>query len=173
MTAKLQVDAIDAVCRGVDSSNVLVDPGWIGKEKAESCHAVGVLAERHSNINWIAATESAGTIGAVAEIAELVSPQRVLVGLDYRNGQLIAGAASESEWIQAATELECCGVVVLDLASVGTASGPSTMEICRRIKRLAPSLSVFSGGGVRTAQDVEALIDAGCDRCLVATALQG
>ncbi len=167
----VQVEAIEAVCHCVASSKMVIDIGWTGKENKESRDAIAVLTDRHANVCWIAATESAKTAGALAELAELVSAERVFLGLDYRNGQLI-GSKDEAEWILAATELGCCGVVVLDLASVGTGAGPSTMEICRRVKQLAPRLLVYSGGGIRTAEDVSELVEAGCDRCLIATALQ-
>jgi phosphoribosylformimino-5-aminoimidazole carboxamide ribotide isomerase len=168
---KIQVEAIEAVCRSVAAGRTLIDLGWTGREHRDSCDAIAALTDRHANVCWIAATESAETVAALAELAELISAERVFLGLDYRKGQLL-GSTGEAEWIRAAAELGCCGVVILDLASVGTAAGPSTMEICWRAKRLAPRLSVVSGGGIRTAQDVNQLIEAGCDRCLVATALQ-
>lgn len=168
---KIQVEEIEAVCRRVAEGRTLIDIGWTGSESRASCDAIAVLTNRHANVYWIAATESLGTVDNLAEIAEIVTPQRVFLGLDFRNDQLL-GSRDEAEWTLAATELGCCGVVVLDLSSVGTGAGPSTIEICRRVKRLAPKLSVVSGGGIRTAHDVSELIEAGCDRCLVATALQ-
>ncbi len=46
--------------------------------------------------------------------------------------------------------------IVLDLAAVGTNSGPVTPDLCREIRRLRPDDELFSGGGVRSLSDVQA-----------------
>ena len=43
------------------------------------------------------------------------------------------------------------------------------IEQCRRIKAQYPQALLYSGGGLHTAADVDALIESGCDRFLVAT----
>jgi len=168
----IQSESISAICASATSDEVLLDVGWTGGEEQQSAAVVAQLAGNHPNTKWIAATESAESIDAVGKLAQLVSADRVLIGLDYRQEELIAGDGNEASWIARASELRCAGVVILDLATVGTSQGPSTGEICRRIKTQAPDLTIYSGGGVRTADDVQCLVDAGCDRVLVATALQ-
>jgi phosphoribosylformimino-5-aminoimidazole carboxamide ribotide isomerase len=61
-------------------------------------------------------------------------------------------------------------VIVLDLARVGTSSGPDVALIAE-IHAAFPDLELLAGGGVRDADDLRALADAGAAGALVATAL--
>jgi phosphoribosylformimino-5-aminoimidazole carboxamide ribotide isomerase len=61
-------------------------------------------------------------------------------------------------------------VIVLDLERVGTGAGPDVATIAE-IHAAFPELSLLAGGGVRDAEDLRALEDAGAAGALVATAL--
>jgi phosphoribosylformimino-5-aminoimidazole carboxamide ribotide isomerase len=61
-------------------------------------------------------------------------------------------------------------VIVLDLARVGTSSGPD-VALIGEIHAAFPDLELLAGGGVRDADDLRALADAGAAGALVATAL--
>jgi phosphoribosylformimino-5-aminoimidazole carboxamide ribotide isomerase len=61
-------------------------------------------------------------------------------------------------------------VIVLDLARVGSGAGPDVGPIAE-IHAAFPELELLAGGGVRDAQDLHALADAGAAGALVATAL--
>ena len=61
-------------------------------------------------------------------------------------------------------------VIVLDLARVGTSSGPDVALIAE-LHAAFPDLALLAGGGVRDADDLRALADAGAAGALVATAL--
>jgi phosphoribosylformimino-5-aminoimidazole carboxamide ribotide isomerase len=61
-------------------------------------------------------------------------------------------------------------VIVLDLARVGTGAGPD-VETIAEIHAAFPDLELLAGGGVRDADDLRALADAGAAGALVATAL--
>jgi phosphoribosylformimino-5-aminoimidazole carboxamide ribotide isomerase len=61
-------------------------------------------------------------------------------------------------------------VIVLDLARVGTSSGPD-IETIAELHAAFPDLSLLAGGGVRDADDLRALEAAGAAGALVATAL--
>jgi phosphoribosylformimino-5-aminoimidazole carboxamide ribotide isomerase len=61
-------------------------------------------------------------------------------------------------------------VIVLDLARVGTSSGPDVALIAE-IHGAFPELELLAGGGVRDGSDLRALADAGAVGALVATAL--
>jgi phosphoribosylformimino-5-aminoimidazole carboxamide ribotide isomerase len=61
-------------------------------------------------------------------------------------------------------------VIVLDLARVGTGSGPD-VETIAELHAAFPELELLAGGGVRDAGDLRALEDAGAAGALVATAL--
>jgi phosphoribosylformimino-5-aminoimidazole carboxamide ribotide isomerase len=61
-------------------------------------------------------------------------------------------------------------LVVLDLARVGSSVG-CDLDTLRAVRRVAPDVALFAGGGVRNAEDLRLLSEAGCDGALVATAL--
>jgi phosphoribosylformimino-5-aminoimidazole carboxamide ribotide isomerase len=60
--------------------------------------------------------------------------------------------------------------IVLDLARVGTGAGPDVPMIAE-LHAAFPGLALLAGGGVRDAEDLRALGDAGAAGALVATAL--
>jgi len=156
---------------GASFQEILVDFGWRGDEASAERRQAARLAATFSSIRWIAASESADDSVAVRRLAELVGPDRVLAGFDYCQGCWRSGGVDEAGWIHAAGRSEVSGGIVLDVAAVGTASGPVTTAICRRISDALPSLRLFSGGGIRSRRDVRAFVEAGCEGCLVATAL--
>ncbi len=80
---------------------------------------------------------------------------------------------SSTHWVDHAIGLEIDRMVILDIATVGKRVGTVTGDMCRSIKQANPNFSIWSGGGIRHASDATQLIQQGCDRCLVATALQG
>ena len=61
-------------------------------------------------------------------------------------------------------------VIVLDLARVGTGSGPDVALIAE-LHAAFPELSLLAGGGVRDGDDLRALAEAGAAGALVGTAL--
>jgi phosphoribosylformimino-5-aminoimidazole carboxamide ribotide isomerase len=61
-------------------------------------------------------------------------------------------------------------VIVLDLSRVGTGAGPDVATIAE-LHAAFPDLELLAGGGVRDADDLRALEDAGAAGALVATAL--
>jgi phosphoribosylformimino-5-aminoimidazole carboxamide ribotide isomerase len=61
-------------------------------------------------------------------------------------------------------------VIVLDLARVGTGAGVD-VDLMGVMRRAAPRVALFAGGGVRSEADIDALRGVGCDGALVATAL--
>lgn len=169
---EIDFETLDAVCSSTEATEVLIDIGW-KCEDADKTAAVERLSSRHPATTWIACTESAMSLSALDALAALVGAPRVLLGLDYRSGELIARVSDEADWIEHALQLGCGGAVILDLSSVGTSRGPSTTETCQRVRRLAPEWRIHSGGGIRSTSDVRMLAEAGCDRCLVGTALYG
>jgi phosphoribosylformimino-5-aminoimidazole carboxamide ribotide isomerase len=61
-------------------------------------------------------------------------------------------------------------VLVLDLAAVGSGTGPHNLDTIAALKHLV-GVRVLAGGGVRGAEDLRVLAEAGCDGVLVGTAL--
>lgn len=89
------------------------------------------------------------------------------------NGWLAEFCTKPSRWVDHAVALDLHRVVILDIAAVGKQVGTVTGEVCCSIRQAYPKLTIWSGGGIRNASDANQLIRQGCDRCLIATALQG
>jgi phosphoribosylformimino-5-aminoimidazole carboxamide ribotide isomerase len=62
-------------------------------------------------------------------------------------------------------------MIVLDLADVGMAQGPSTLMLARAIRAKLPGLHLIGGGGIRHEGDLQTLAAAGYEAALVASAL--
>lgn len=168
----IQWDALDRlVSRCGDSHEVLLDVGWRGNESQSQLATLVQLSERHRALRWIVATESARGCEAVHRLCDSVSPARVLLGLDYHDGQLKSRSGNEAAWLNAVDQLALHGAVVLDVAAVGTQRGVATESTCRRVRQRLGDRKLYSGGGIRSGDDARQLLNAGCDGCLVATAL--
>ncbi len=159
------------VARLHECDELLIDAGWRGQEGSGVQRRFRDLAASHDRLKWVVAGESAADPNAAFRLGELVGPSRVWLGMDYRDGVWLAAEGAEETWVRQAVADQLGGAVVLDVASVGTGGGPSTSAIVRRVRELAPHWRLLSGGGVRDGADVERLLQAGCDGCLVATAL--
>lgn len=164
----VQVTRLDETIAAFGGDEVILDSGWTGNGHADS---IASLASRYAGLRFIAATETASSIDAIGQMAQTLSPDRILLGLDYRDGNAVDQTTETSNWLDEADRCHVNGVLVLDVAAVGTASGVVTQTICQRIADQHPRFRIYSGGGIRSATDVKQLIDAGCHGCLIATAL--
>lgn len=105
---------------------------------------------------------------------------QIVLSVDLRNGRLCYNSSgwacrdgvSTDEFLQRAVQ-DCnlTKVLILELASVGTLTGPNTVDMCGRVRTANPNLELWTGGGVRDGDDVKRLEDAGADAVLVASAL--
>lgn len=170
----IQRDLLHLLCSRIGNCPVLLDVGWpgMGASKIDRGRAKSIseLATAFPSTQWIAATESARSLDVLHDLAQLVPARRILIGFDYRNGELI-GKHRVEDWIEAGLRFQVAGSVILDLAQVGAQSGPTTGPDCQLVKKKAPNWTIYSGGGIRNSLDVNGLIQAGCARCLVGTAL--
>ena len=99
---------------------------------------------------------------------------RDIFSLDLRCGQPIVSSDWNLSPLQIATRAVEAGfrrIIVLDVAQVGTGQGSGTLELIANIRTLHCDVELIGGGGVHTWQDVEWLVEAGCSRVLVASAL--
>lgn len=111
-------------------------------------------------------------------IVAAVGGERVVFSLDLlegkpirrRTGRIASQEAVSLELGARAVEAGVSGVLVLDLAAVGTEAGPRNLDLIGGLKRLL-WVPIYSGGGVRTAADLELLAEAGCDAALVGSAV--
>lgn len=119
------------------------------------------------------------SVAGPADLRELVSfadPNLAIFSLDLLRGE----PWSKSPGWQSRSLLQIAGaaaeagvgrIVVVDLAQVGVGEGPSVAPLCRELRATIPNLELTAGGGVRHADDICLLADAGCSRVLVASAL--
>jgi phosphoribosylformimino-5-aminoimidazole carboxamide ribotide isomerase len=116
-----------------------------------------------------AAADPAFVARAVEEYAE-----RVVVAVDVRGGKLmIRGWQEEGPELEAAvpalTEAGAPRFLVTSVARDGTLAGPD-LRLCSRVLELTDR-PVIASGGVRTADDVWALRDLGCEAVVTGKAL--
>lgn len=112
---------------------------------------------------------------ALDQLVAEIEGRRTVFSLDLRAGQPIAAdpALSSLPPLAIAELAAGCGIgtiIVLDLARVGTATGPD-VDLVREIRRALPRTELVAGGGIRDAGDLERLADAGADAALVGSAL--
>jgi phosphoribosylformimino-5-aminoimidazole carboxamide ribotide isomerase len=99
----------------------------------------------------------------------------LVLSVDLRDGRLISprpelAGRDPIAAASLATELGVRELVVIDLARVGSNSGPPLRAVADLAAAL-PELAIYAGGGVRDDADLRALESAGATGALVATAL--
>ena len=179
---ELYVADLDAIERGIGALNAgplgqvvaLGVPVWVDAGVTTPAAAAVVLEAGASAI--IVGLETLPSLDALAAISQASGRRRVAFSVDLRNGMAITlpgvehARWSAAEIARSGAERGVGTVIVLDLARVGTGTGPD-LELMTAIRRAVPHVALFAGGGVRSADDVDALARAGCDGALVATAL--
>ncbi len=107
---------------------------------------------------------------------------RPIFSLDMKGSDVIGGSIEMSkqspmDLVEAAFDAGARDLIVLNLSMVGTMqrdidqTQASTMELIREIVAKFPDMNVTSGGGIATADDAQAWLDAGCDHVLAASAI--
>jgi len=94
-----------------------------------------------------------------------------IVGVDLRAGALVGWPGPPADYVGLAYERGARRFLVLDTCTVGTHSGPSTLELCAALRGMFGDITLITGGGIRHPADVLACGQAGVDAVLVATAL--
>ncbi len=152
-------------------TSLLIDMGWRGDETASAKQSIEAISESFPRARWIAASEAALSTDALSALSTIVPFSRIMVGLDYRDTTWMSNKITETQWLDIAWKCRPRGAVVLDLKAVGSESGPSTAHRCRTLKNQFPDWEIISGGGIRDQTDARVLMEAGCQSCLVATAI--
>src|SRR5207237_1586665 len=122
----------------------------------------------------VVGTESLGPDAADEREAAATAPRRML-SVDLRDGRLISprselAGREPAAAAPLATALGVRELLVIDLARVGSGSGPPLGRVSELAAAL-PGLAIYAGGGVRDDDDLRALEAAGAAGALVATAL--
>ena len=153
---------------------IWVDADWLTGERLE------ILAKEFSrqSIRPIVSTESMTDMAQMEQLGNLVanglSP---IFSIDAKGEKVLSKTDSLHEWtpIRLAEQAVANGVetiIYLDLECVGTDGGTAkTTSVIRNIKNTLPSVSLISGGGVRSVDDAAELVNGGCQHVLVASAI--
>lgn len=133
---------------------------WVDKGLAELTAAERWLGAGLGHL--VLGSETQGTGGLVQHFCR---DHRIILSLDYR-GEVFVGPSAllnnADSWPSK--------VIVMTLARVGSAVGPD-MDRLTDIKARAADKRIFAAGGVRNADDLAALAQAGIAGALVATSL--
>jgi phosphoribosylformimino-5-aminoimidazole carboxamide ribotide isomerase len=124
----------------------------------------------------IAGLETISGPEVLGAICAQLGSKRVVFSLDMKDGEILGRAArwqaSEPRLIALqAIQLGVRRLLLLDLARVGMGGGTGTEQLCKELLCEHPEIEVVAGGGVRGADDMRRLSDAGCGGVLVASAL--
>jgi phosphoribosylformimino-5-aminoimidazole carboxamide ribotide isomerase len=119
--------------------------------------------------------ETLPSFDTLRSIVDEIGSDRTVFSLDLRNGSPLASSPhlrrqSPEDVVRQAAGAGASIVIVLDLARVGTSSGP-VLDLIQRMRAATREVRLIAGGGVRGIEDVIRLEQAGCDGVLVATAL--
>jgi phosphoribosylformimino-5-aminoimidazole carboxamide ribotide isomerase len=148
-----------------------VDAGATTPERAAALARAGAARN-------VVGTESIGPAEewrSTGEGCQWNAKLRTVLSVDLREGRLISrdrDLAGREPAVAAplARALSVHEVLVIDLARVGSGSGPPLKAVAELAAAL-PGLDVYAGGGVRDDEDLHALDAAGAAGALVATAL--
>ncbi|MFG0263885.1 MAG: HisA/HisF-related TIM barrel protein [Rhodopirellula sp. JB055] len=170
-----QDDALSTLAKELrDGETLWIDCGWRGSvSRADREWVTGILSaiSSESDVRWIVASESADSIGVLDRLLEWIPACQLTLSLDFRDGQFV-GPETVGKWAQAACERGIREAILLDVASVGSESGPRRSEVFLQLVDQFQNLDWITGGGIRHPEDVQKLVNQGYSRVLVASALQ-
>ena len=164
-----------AVIRGLAA----VAPVWVdaGVSSAVSARRLIDLGAARA----VVALETLTSFEALSAICAGVGREQVAFSLDLRAGEPVirvppAGPLRGTGPTLSATDIAARAagagagvIIVIDLARVGSATGPD-FDLLSRVRAEVPGVILFAGGGVRGVADLTRLADLGCDGALVASA---
>jgi phosphoribosylformimino-5-aminoimidazole carboxamide ribotide isomerase len=133
------------------------------------------LATLPEQVRPVVGSESFRMTSNLPKLHDEWRKRRPIISLDLLHGQLLQPATdtplSAVYYLSKMIDRGYAAVIVLDLAAVGGNRGPSTLELCRFMRRQYPTLELYTGGGIRNRDDVGRLLDVGVNGVLVSSAL--
>jgi phosphoribosylformimino-5-aminoimidazole carboxamide ribotide isomerase len=171
------LDAILHLAPNLDILRFLTEAGFIVTVDAglrSSADASAIVAAGARQL--VAGLETLEGPGELSRLVEQFGSSRIVFSLDLRDGEPLG---DRSVWREAdpigiarqAIEAGCSRFIVLDIAHVGTEGGLRALPLCAEIRRIWPSATIMTGGGIRGVDDLRRLDRATVDGVLVASAL--
>ena len=128
------------------------------------------------HVQLVLASETIPSVQVLQEIVQRYPKRQFVFSFD-----LIDGAIKSviPEWKQmpitklarSIWDLGLANWIVLDIKSVGMATGPTTVEMCQQLKSKFSDCQIITGGGVRNRSNLQILKQIGVSSVLLATAL--
>jgi phosphoribosylformimino-5-aminoimidazole carboxamide ribotide isomerase len=99
-----------------------------------------------------------------------------MFSLDLRHGEPLGDRRAWNHDDAAAIARRVSGLgvrrlLVLDLARIGTRSGPAQVDLLTAIARAHPDLELWTGGGIRDQEDIDRLARVGVQGVLLGSIL--
>jgi phosphoribosylformimino-5-aminoimidazole carboxamide ribotide isomerase len=146
---------------------------WVDAGVSSVEHAVSLRESGVSSV--VVGLETLPAPALLDNLLAELGPDPLVFSLDLKHGAPMASSA----WAgvdalgiaRRALQAGVRRVLVLDLAAVGMDGGPSTLELCRRLRARRPDIEIATGGGVRGQADLDALRGVPVDHVLLASAL--
>jgi phosphoribosylformimino-5-aminoimidazole carboxamide ribotide isomerase len=178
---ELYLADLDAIAGGAEQDAVVRTIAgmaarlWLDAGVSTVAQARRALARGATHV--VVGLETLTSFGALREISEAITPERVAFSLDLRDGRPITQEQSLRDlpidvMAARAKDAGAGSVIVLDVARVGSRRGID-LSVLDTVRRAIPEMTLLVGGGVRGADDLRDLAAVGCDGVLVATALHG
>jgi phosphoribosylformimino-5-aminoimidazole carboxamide ribotide isomerase len=129
---------------------------------------------QHGASNVVVGTETLTDINFVRQAVQRLGPEKVIVSLDMKNGQLLNkfNSAKSPDPVDVLRDFRRAGLtqlILLDLGRVGSGEGID-WALLRKVLRTT-KMQVFVGGGVRDVADLVRLSEMRVEGVLVATSL--
>lgn len=156
-----------------------IDANWISDDL---CQQLSSKLHRTDRLKVILSSETMSNPEQFSKFKYLIRENiEPIFSLDTKGDEVITqpgdlAEVTPLELVQMAYNQGVRDFIVLDLDAVGTLNGFSKIEnhtrlLIEEIGGLLNDVRLISGGGVRHAQDIQALLDAGCHHVLVASAI--
>jgi phosphoribosylformimino-5-aminoimidazole carboxamide ribotide isomerase len=124
----------------------------------------------------VVGTAAAEHVDQLADWLSRLGPERLIVGVDARNGLVATRGWTEttrleaSEFCHKLADLGVLRILYTDITRDGTLEGPNVAVLTRLIAS-EPRLRVLASGGVSHLGDLRALAEAGAEGAIIGTAL--
>lgn len=155
-----------------------VDADWTAGDR---CQEIADRIDKLDRLKVILSSETISTADQFSKFETLIQNNiQPIFSLDKKGDSIITQPGEMAqcdplELVRMAYDRGVRDLIVLDLELVGTLAGVSDSNglapLIQQINCELPDVRITTGGGVRDVADVQALLDAGCQHVLVASAI--